>query len=56
MKKLLVMGIGNMLLTDDGIGVFAAQKLMEESFPENVTVIEAGTFTQDCFSIGYCTC
>ncbi len=49
MKKLLVMGIGNMLLTDDGIGVFAAQKLMEETFPENVTVMEAGTFTQDIF-------
>ncbi len=49
MKKLLVMGVGNMLLTDDGIGVFAAQKLMEEEFPENVTVIEAGTFTQDIF-------
>ncbi len=49
MKKLLVMGIGNMLLTDDGVGVFAAQTLMEEKFPENVTVIEAGTFTQDVF-------
>ncbi len=49
MKKLLVMGIGNMLLTDDGVGVFAAQKLLEEEFPENVTVMEAGTFTQDVF-------
>ncbi len=49
MKKLLVMGIGNMLLTDDGVGVFAAQKLLEETFPDNVTVIEAGTFTQDVF-------
>ncbi len=49
MKKLLVMGIGNMLLTDDGIGVFAAQKLLTEKFPDNVTVLEAGTFTQDVF-------
>ncbi len=49
MKKLLVMGIGNMLLTDDGVGVFAAQKLQEETFPENVTIMEAGTFTQDVF-------
>ncbi len=49
MKKLLVMGIGNMLLTDDGVGVFAAQKLLEEAFPDNVTVMEAGTFTQDVF-------
>ncbi len=49
MKKLLVMGIGNMLLTDDGVGVFAAQKLLEEKFADNVTIIEAGTFTQDVF-------
>ncbi len=57
MKKLLVMGIGNMLLTDDGVGVFAAQKLQEEELPENVTVMEAGTFTQDVFYLfeGYDT-
>ncbi len=49
MTKLLVMGIGNMLLTDDGVGIFAAQQLMQETFPENVTIMEAGTFTQDIF-------
>ncbi len=49
MKKLLVMGIGNMLLTDDGVGVFAAQELLKEDLGDNVTVIEAGTFTQDIF-------
>lgn len=49
MGKLLVMGIGNMLLTDDGVGVFAAQALQKESFPPNVTVMEAGTFTHDVF-------
>ncbi len=49
MKKLLVMGVGNMLLTDDGVGVFAAQKLQEEIFSDNVTIMEAGTFTHDVF-------
>ena len=49
MGKLLVMGIGNMLLTDDGVGVFAAQALMQETLPANVSVMEAGTFTQDVF-------
>ncbi len=59
-QKLLVLGIGNMLLTDDGVGVFAAQKLLDEQhqeqqagtqniFAPNVTVLEAGTFTQDIF-------
>ena len=47
MDKVLVMGIGNLLLTDDGVGVHAAQTLAGESWPENVTIMEAGTFTQD---------
>lgn len=47
--KLLVLGVGNILLTDDGLGVHAALELMKESFPENVTVMEAGTFTSDIF-------
>lgn len=49
MARLLVLGVGNMLLTDDGVGVFAAQRLMEESWPDNVDIREAGTFTQDVF-------
>ena len=31
MDKVLVMGIGNLLLTDDGVGVHAAQTLAGES-------------------------
>ena len=49
MGKLLILGIGNYLLTDDGVGVYAAQELQKETWPENVTVIEGGTFTQDIF-------
>lgn len=49
MTKLLVLGVGNMLLTDDGVGVFAAQALQQEAWPPNVTVMEAGTFTHDIF-------
>lgn len=49
MGKLLVLGIGNSLLTDDGVGVFAADALLKETWPEEVTIIEGGTFTQDIF-------
>ncbi|GFM34166.1 NiFeSe hydrogenase maturation protease [Desulfovibrio subterraneus] len=49
MGKLLVLGIGNSLLTDDGVGVFAAEALQKETWPEEVTIIEGGTFTQDIF-------
>ena len=49
MKKVLVLGVGNLLLKDDGVGVHAATDLLKENFPENVTILESGTFTQDTF-------
>lgn len=49
MAKILVLGIGNLLLTDDGVGVHAAQTLEQETWPENVTIMDGGTFTQDIF-------
>ena len=51
MRKILVLGVGNILLTDDGVGVWAAQKLMEESWPEGVMIMDGGTFTQDIFHL-----
>ena len=51
MKKILVLGVGNTLLTDDGVGVWAAQKLVEESWPEGVAIMDGGTFTQDIFHL-----
>jgi len=38
--KTLVMGIGNTLLGDDGIGVYAARELAEKISVENVTVMD----------------
>lgn len=49
MNKLLVLGIGNMLLTDDGVGVFASQELMKEDWPEQVTIREWGDVHADIF-------
>lgn len=49
MKKLLVLGVGNILLTDEGIGVHAVHELMKEEWPEDVEFIDGGTFTQDIF-------
>ena len=49
MANILVLGVGNMLLTDDGVGVFAAQALQQEEWPGNVRILEAGTFTHDIF-------
>jgi hydrogenase maturation protease len=49
MKKILVMGIGNILLKDEGVGVYCVRALREKLWPKNVYFIEGGTFTQDIF-------
>lgn len=51
MKKILVLGVGNVLLTDEGVGVHAIEKLQREEWPENVDILDGGTFTQDIFYI-----
>lgn len=42
-KRTLVMGIGNLLLSDDGVGVHAAKALCEYELPEWVAVLDVGT-------------
>jgi hydrogenase maturation protease len=51
MKKLLVLGVGNILMTDDGIGVHAVHELLKETerWGPAVDFIDGGTFTQDIF-------
>lgn len=47
MKKVLVLGIGNLLLCDEGVGVHAAQSLMLSQVPEGVVVLDIGTAILD---------
>jgi hydrogenase maturation protease len=42
-KSVLVLGIGNLLLGDEGIGVHAVRRLQEESLPPHVAVVDGGT-------------
>jgi hydrogenase maturation protease len=49
MVRLLVLGVGNILLSDDGVGVRAVEALLQEQWPENVTFLDGGTFTQDIY-------
>jgi len=43
-KPVLVLGIGNILMKDDGIGVHVANRMMESGdLPGNVEVIDGGT-------------
>jgi hydrogenase maturation protease len=44
MARMLVLGVGNSLLTDDGAGVHAAIQLNERAgHPPDVTILDAGT-------------
>ncbi|MBI4825544.1 MAG: HyaD/HybD family hydrogenase maturation endopeptidase [Nitrospirae bacterium] len=42
--KTTILGIGNTLISDDGVGVHIVNKLDDEyTFPDNVTLIDGGT-------------
>ena len=42
--KILILGVGNILLTDEGVGVWAVQELQTRyQFPECVELIDGGT-------------
>jgi len=44
MKKILVLGIGNLLLSDDGVGIHAIQQLEKQyTLPAEVQVVDGGT-------------
>jgi hydrogenase maturation protease len=52
MKKLLVLGVGNILMMDEGIGVHAVHEFWKEKQDYDETLvdfIDGGTFTQDIF-------
>jgi hydrogenase maturation protease len=41
-RNVLILGVGNLLLTDDGFGVHVINALREIPLPPNVTLVEAG--------------
>jgi hydrogenase maturation protease len=44
MKKTLVLGVGNLLLSDDGVGIHTIQRLQAaHRLPEEVQVVDGGT-------------
>ncbi|MCJ2165799.1 MULTISPECIES: HyaD/HybD family hydrogenase maturation endopeptidase [unclassified Pseudodesulfovibrio] len=43
-KRILILGVGNILFTDEGFGVRVAEELEQKyKFSENVTVLDGGT-------------
>ena len=44
MKRIVIMGVGNLLFCDEGIGVHAVRELEKKTYPENVEIYDGGTF------------
>lgn len=41
-KKILILGIGNLLFKDEGIGVHVVEKIINMALPANVEVVDGG--------------
>ena len=42
-RPVLVLGVGNVLLGDEGVGVHAVRRLEQDSWPPHVTLLDGGT-------------
>ena len=42
-KKILILGIGNYLMGDEGIGIHAVRYMQEHPFPPGITLLDGGT-------------
>lgn len=53
MKKVLILGIGNILHSDDGIGVHVVNRIIESgiSLPENIEIMDGGTAGYDLLPV-----
>ena len=47
----LILGIGNLLLKDEGVGVHVVQALRGRKIPDGVEVVDGGTFGLDLIDI-----
>ena len=46
-----VLGVGNVLMKDDGIGVHVVRRLLDDGLPPNVVAIDSGTSLDAAFSV-----
>jgi hydrogenase maturation protease len=50
-KSTLVLGIGNILLSDEGIGVRVIEYLQTQALPKNVELVDGGTAGADLIDV-----
>jgi len=46
-----IVGVGNLLMRDDGVGIHVARRLMSLDLPPNVEVSDCGTAAEAAFSL-----
>ncbi|MCX5781057.1 MAG: hydrogenase maturation protease [Firmicutes bacterium] len=47
MKKIMIVGIGNLLMQDDGVGVHVIRALEQLDLPEGIELVDGGTHSYD---------
>jgi hydrogenase maturation protease len=50
MDKILIVGIGNLLCRDEGIGVHVIQEMKNMRLPDHIDLLDMGTSTMDLIS------
>jgi hydrogenase maturation protease len=50
-KKVIIIGIGNLILQDEGVGVHAVRALEDMDLPPGVEVIDGGTATMELLPV-----
>jgi hydrogenase maturation protease len=50
MDKILIIGIGNMLCRDEGVGVHVIEEMEDMKLPEHIELLDIGTSTLDLVS------
>ena len=48
-----ILGVGNLLMKDDGVGVHVARALASLDLPDDVVVIDAGTDPDVAYDVDY---
>jgi hydrogenase maturation protease len=50
-KNLKIIGIGNLILTDEGVGIHAVRELEKRGLPEWIEIIDGGTSTMELLDV-----
>lgn len=51
MHKLIILGVGNLLLSDEGAGIHAVEKLRQKVKHESIKIIDGATLGLDLFGL-----